>query len=304
MNFIDIASHQSGMDLSGLFRQNPTLDGVIVKISEGTYYTNPNAKAWLDWLTASGKPAGTYHYLSKNGAEAEAQFYVNHVKPWLGKVALAIDYEEETLAMGTRYLKACLDEVYRLTGVKPMVYCSQINALEAQDFSAIAAAGYPLWVAQYADHNPVRAFIDKPWHTGTSAPFPKYTMRQYTSDGYLNGWGKNLDFDKFYGTVADWNALASKNATPTPTPAPTPTPSPQPTPLLKPADPSIVLRTLKNEFGIGTERIMRLRDEEGYDPDSVQRTINRLYVEAGRAKAAIGDDMSYLNSILWIMNCG
>lgn len=113
-------------------------------------------------------------------------------------------------------------------------------------------------------------------------------------------WGGSLDFDKFYGTVEDWNALASKNATPTPTPDPTPTPSPSPTPLLKPADPGIVLRTLKNEFGVGTERIMNLR-EAGYDPDSVQRTINRLYVEAGRAKAAIGDDMSYLNSILWIM---
>ena len=46
---------------------------------------------------------------------------------------------------------------------------------------------------------------------------------------------------------------------------------------------------------------MRLRDEEGYDPDDVQRTINRLFIEAKNAKAAIGDDMSYLNSILWIM---
>ena len=45
---------------------------------------------------------------------------------------------------------------------------------------------------------------------------------------------------------------------------------------------------------------MNLR-ELGYDPDDVQRTINRLYVEAAKAKTAIGNDMSYLNSILWIM---
>lgn len=299
MNFIDIASYQGGMNLNSMFQKNPSLGGVIVKVSEGTYYTNPEAKAWLDWLVANGKPAGTYHYLAKNGAEAEARFYVDNVKPWLGNVALAIDYEEGTLAMGTGYLKACLDEVFRLTGVKPMVYCSQIQALESQDFSAIAAAGYPLWVAQYANHNPVRAFIENPWHTGTSAPFPKYTMRQYTDSGYLLGWSKNLDFDLFYGDAADWAALYGGTA-PQPTPELTPDPTPAPVTPYKPADPDIVLRTLKNEFGIGTERIMNLR-EAGYDPDSVQKKINQIYLIAGNVKKDIGNDMSYLNSILWIV---
>ena len=290
MNLIDIASHQGGMNLATMFAKNPMLDGVIVKISQGTGYTNPDAKDWLDWLISNGKPAGTYHYLDTFGYAAEARHYVNKVQPWLGKVALAIDYEEKTLSMGTRYLKACLDEVYSLTGVKPMVYCSQINALESQDFSEIAAAGYPLWVAQYADFNPVRKFLDNPWHTGTSAPFPKYTMRQYTSEGYLAGWEKNLDFDLFYGNLDDWAALYNGSA---------PTPSPAPVTPLKPADPSIVLRTLKNEFGIGTERVVNLR-EAGYDPDSVQKKINELYVVAGKVKKDIGDNMSYLNSILWI----
>ena len=297
MNLIDIASHQGGMNLSTMFQKNPSLGGVIVKISEGTYYANPDAKAWLDWLAANGKPAGTYHYLAKNGAEAEARFYVDHVKPWLGKVALAIDYEEGTLAMGTKYLKACLDEVYRLTGVKPLVYCSQIQALEAQDFSAIAAAGYPLWVAQYADHNPVRAFIEKPWHTGTSAPFSKYTMRQYTSDGYLTGWEKNVDFDLFYGNASDWAALYGGSA---PKPTPAPTPDPTPTPGKMGPDQSVISDVLHGKYGNGQNRVSRL-EAAGYDADAVQRKINELYGIALSWKKKLGDNDQYINSILYIL---
>ena len=286
MNLIDIASYQGGMNLSEMFQKNPSLGGVIVKVSQGTWYKNPYAKAWLDWLVANGKPAGTYHYLDTSGAVEEARYYVNEVKPWLGKVALAIDYEEGTLRMGTGYLKQCLDEVYRLTGVKPMVYCSQIQTLEAQDFFAIAAAGYKLWVAQYPNYNPVRAFNPNPWHTGTSAPFPAYTMRQYTSNGYLSGWDSNLDFDLFYGDEKDWAGLTGD--------------APEPTPALKPATPDIILRILHNEFGIGQERINKLR-QEGIDPDSCQSTINRLYSIASKVKADIGKDMDYLNCLLWII---
>ena len=35
MNLIDIASWQAGLDLEKLFRLNPTLDGVIVKLTQG-----------------------------------------------------------------------------------------------------------------------------------------------------------------------------------------------------------------------------------------------------------------------------
>lgn len=292
MNLIDIASYQGGMNLNTMFQKNPALGGVIVKISEGTYYTNPDAKAWLDWLVANGKPAGTYHYLAKNGAEAEARFYVDHVKPWLGKVALAIDYEEGTLAMGTGYLKACLDEVYRLTGVKPMVYCSQNQTLEAQDFSAIAAAGYPLWVAQYADHNPVRAFIENPWHTGTSAPFPKYTVRQYTDSGYLVGWDKNLDFDLFYGSAADWAALCTASA-------PAPTPKPEPSGKAGP-DETVISDVLHGKYGNGAERTAKL-NAAGYDAEAVQQKVNELYGIALSCKKKLAGNEAYLNSICYIV---
>lgn len=284
MNFIDIASWQGGMNLQTMFAENPALDGVVVKLTQGTGYVNPDANAWITWLTLNQKPFGTYHYLAGRGARAEAQHYAAEAKKWPGGV-LAIDYEDAVLNKGTGYLKECLDEVYRLTGVKPLVYCSQISALEAQDFSAIAAAGYRLWVAQYADYNPVNGFISNPWHTGTPAPFAEYTMRQYTSCGRLNGWGKNLDFDLFYGTAEDWRALAGAGESPAPTPS-----------ELKGPDPVVVSEVLMNRYGVGQERIAKLR-EAGYDPQKVQAKIDELYAVAFKVKALAAGNMEYMNSI-------
>lgn len=292
MNFIDIASWQHGINLPAVFASNP-LDGVIIKATQGTGYVNPDYAGWARWLSDNNKPFGIYHYLDLYGAEAEARHFVDAVKPYIGKATLTADYEGNTIRKGAVYLKAFLDEVYRLTGVKPFVYVSQ-SYIATGGFGEIANAGYPLWIAQYADKAIVNGFLDKPWQKGSASPFLKYWMHQYTDNGRLIGYSGELDFDKFYGTVEDWNALAGGGATPTPTPTPTPVPA------LKPANPSIVLAVLKNEYGIGQERISRLR-ADGYDPTDVQNTINRLYGEAINVKKDIGNDISYLNSLLWIV---
>lgn len=297
MNFIDIASWQHGINLETMFRLNPKLDGVIVKATQGTSYVNPDYAEWAKWLANSGKPFGLYHYLDLYGAETEARHFVETVEPYIGKATLTADYEGNTIRKGTVYLKAFLDEVYRLTGVKAFVYVSQ-SYIATGGFGEIAAAGYPLWLAQYASSTEiVNGFRDNPWQKGSVAPFNGYAMHQYTDCGRLGGWKDNLDFDLFYGSAADWTALCGAAA---PTPQPAPTPTPTPTPRLKPADPSIVLAVLKNEYGIGQSRINKLRSD-GYDPDSVQAAINRLYGVAGKVKKDIGNDMSYINAILWIV---
>lgn len=294
MNLIDIASWQQGLDLATVYRLNPALDGVIVKVSQGTGYVNACGRDWLDWLVKNGKPAGTYHYLDLMGAVEEARHYVESVKPWLGKAALAIDYEGTTLAKGTGYLKACLDEVYRLTGVKPMVYCSQ-SVTQQQDFSAIAAAGYPLWVAQYADMRVVNGFVSTPWQSGSVAPFPGYVMHQYTSCGKLSGWSGNLDFDLFYGSASDWAALCGGSAQPQPEPQPAPTPT-----KLKGPDPVVVNEIISNKFGVGAAREKKLR-EAGFDPQKCQAKVNELYAVAAKIKPLLAGNMDYINSIIKIV---
>lgn len=292
MNFIDIASWQAGIDLKTVFTHN-NIDGVIAKATEGTGYINPEFAPWMKWLTDNNKPFGMYHYLSGGDAEAEAVHFYNTVKPYIGRGIPVADYEGTALDKGTVWLGKFLEKFRALSGVRCMIYCS-VSVVSEQNFRALT--DYPLWIAQYADMNTVYGFLEKPWQRGSVSPFSKYWMHQYTSCGRLNGWGGDLDFDKFYGTKEDWVALAKGEA---PKEEPKPEPKPIPVNPLKPASPQIVLDVLKGSYGIGTERVVKLR-EAGYDPDSVQKKINQLYLIAGKVKKDIGNDMSYLNSILWI----
>lgn len=288
MNFIDISSHQKGIDLAVLFQKNPALDGVIVKATEGTSYTNPEAKGWLDWLMDNGKPFGTYHYLGNVDAVAEAQYYVRALKDYPGGT-LAIDYEDAALRWGPKYAKACLDEVYRLTGVRPFIYCSQ-SVVRFQDFKAIAEAGYPFWMAQYAGYNIVNGFLDKPWQQGSVGPFQGYAMQQYTSCGRLIGWGKNLDFDQFRGDTAEWAALAGTKDIYVPSkPA-----------ELKGPDPCVVSDILHGKYGIGADRAEKLK-ASGYDPAKVQAKVDELYGIAASCKKYVRGNEDYLNSIDYII---
>lgn len=292
MNIIDIASWQHGIDLATLFKTNP-LDGVVVKATQGVSYVNPDFAGWVKWLEDHDKPFGMYHYCDGGNAEAEAEHFYRTVKAYIGKGIPVADYEGQALLKGTAWLKRFLDRFYALSGVRAMIYCS-LSVVREQPFYDLT--DHPLWIAQYADMNPVYGFVDKPWQKGSVTPFDSYVMHQYTSCGRLNGYNSNLDFDKFYGSYALWLELARGEADPSTAPTPTPTPAPS---TLKPAGPSVVLDVLKNKYGIGQDRVNALR-QAGYDPADVQTTINRIYGIANKVKQDIGNDMKYLNAILWI----
>lgn len=278
MNIIDIASWQRGIDLAAVFAANP-LDGVVVKATEGTGYTNPFLESWADFLLRNGKPLGFYHYLKGLDPHSEAAFFVNAIRPYIGKAILAGDYEEETLAKGTGYVKEFLDTVLELTGVRPLIYCGQ-SVVVSQDFTAIAGAGYKLWLAQYASMEPVYGFQTHPWQSGSVAPFNGYAMHQYSGNGRLNGYDGKIDLNLWTGSYSAWLEV-SKGVEP---------------PALKPADPEIVARVIDGEFDIGEVRWQRLR-ELGYDPDSVQNMVNTCYGIALSCKKYLKGYEEYASTI-------
>ena len=280
MNFIDISGWQKGIDLESLFKENP-LDGVIIKATEATGYVNPCFKEWAEWLNNNGKLWGVYHFCYGADAIAEAEHFFNTVKPYIGKCVPCADYEKPATDKGTAWLLEFLKEFYRLSGVRCLIYCSQ-SVTQSQNFIEIAK-DHRLWMAQYADFSPVYGFLENPWHGGSVAPFNGYQMHQYTSCGALKGWKSYLDFDKFYGTADDWNALCGA--------APV---------TLRPADPTIVSAVLMGEYGIGAERYKALT-AAGYDAQSVQNKINELYIIADKVKAKVKGNLDYLNSIMKIV---
>ena len=185
MKGIDISSWQApgSVDLSAY-------EFVIIKASEGVSITDKYHKQHYDNATAKGLLTGFYHYAHPeyNTARAEATRFVDIIKPYIGKSILALDYEGKALSYGADWAKNWLDEVYSLTGVKPLIY---LQGSAVPNYGEVCNAGYKLWLAAWGARNPVVS----PWET--------YTMWQYRGDP--------LDLDEFNGTKEDWLKLAGKS---------------------------------------------------------------------------------------------
>lgn len=221
MNFIDISTWQSAIDLDTIFKQNKSLDGIIIKASGGTGYVSPEFRKWANWLVANNKPFGIYHFLEdgcgRTSGQKEADHFIKTIEPYLGKAVLFVDWEATALNFGAQYAIDFMNRVKAVTGHKCGIYLSQSRISQAFKNNTDC----PLWVAQYADNLDVHGFVDNPWYNGSTSPWEQPLVRQYTATGILNGYNGRLDFDKVYCTAEEWAALAAGHE-PEPTPAPAP----------------------------------------------------------------------------------
>lgn len=83
-NFVDVSSHNGSLSVSDyrtLLSKGVT--GVVVKLTEGTSYTNPYAASQVKNAQTAGLKVSVYHYshfTSANGAQAEARYFVAAAK--------------------------------------------------------------------------------------------------------------------------------------------------------------------------------------------------------------------------------
>lgn len=198
LNGIDISWYQRGINIAAM-----PADFVIVKATEGTGYTNPCFRTHADATLSSGKLLGIYHYISGGNWQAEAEYFVNTVKDYVGRAVLALDFESggNSAYDDIAYLQQCAQAVYNLTGVRPLLYGGQ------RDYGRLAAVSKAtncgLWIAQYAN-NDHTGYQDSPWNEDAY----ECAIRQYSSAGALPNYGGNLDLDKFYGDHAAWQSYA------------------------------------------------------------------------------------------------
>lgn len=257
---IDISHYQAGLDLSKI-----DFDFAIMKATEGTGYVDSYCDPFYQKAKELGKCLGVYHYANGGDVKAEADHFLKNISGYIGEAILVLDWE----AQGNRrwnnndtpWIKEWCDYVHSKTGVKPLVY------IQASALSKVTGIGdYGIWVAQYAS-NHITGYQDTPWNEGA------YTcaMRQYTSHGRLEGYGSNLDLDKFYGDREAWNAYAGKgNATKPSEDKKDNTPKPV-TPGGSTLD--LAVGVMQNNYGSGADRQARL----GTRYDEVQNFINHIY---------------------------
>lgn len=255
LNGIDIASYQSGIDLTVV-----PCDFVIIKATQGTGYVNPDCDRAYQQAKRAGKLRGTYHYVGGGNAVAEADYYVNNIKGYLKDGLLAIDWEsEQNSAWGNEaYLEQLVHRVIERTGVKPLIY--SMASRYAQVAAAAKKLDCGLWIAEYADMNPT-GYQAHPWREGAYA----CAIRQYASTGRLNGWGGNLDLDIAYMTRDQWAKYVNPGGKPAPAPAkPAPAPA-KPAPAPKPAGRTYTVQAgdtlsgIAAKFGVSTSAISGYR---------------------------------------------
>lgn len=256
---IDISKWQTGIDLSKV-----DCDFVIVKATEGIGYVDRKCDSFYQQAKRLGKKLGFYHFARpRNDAVREAQYFYNNTKNYFGEAIPILDWEAENKS-DVAWAKRWLDEVYRLSGVKPVIYMSE-SVANAYNWSSVANADYGLWVAKYRDNNP-----DYNYNMANAGSRPKvkwwkfYCMWQWTSTGRLDGYGHNLDCNVFYGDAATWDKYVGKS---TSTAKPQTNPTPKTTAQL-------AEEVIAGQWGNGEDRKKRLTDA-GYNYTVVQAIVNK-----------------------------
>lgn len=253
LNGIDISSYQARLDLSKV-----PCDFAIVKATQGTGYTNPDCVRAVEQAMSLGKGVGVYHYISGGNAVAEANFFIDSILNWIGKVMICLDWEfDQNSAWGNEsYLEQVILQVIARTGVFPMIYAPASRYNQVAEVAKRHNCG--LWIAQCADMNPT-GYQNTPWNEGA------YTcaIRQYSGSGRLNGWNGDLDLDKFYGSLDDFRKYYGSSSS---APSKPSTSGPSGTTL------QLATWTMEGQYGNGADRKKNL----GSRYDEVQNFINHI----------------------------
>ena len=216
MRGIDISRWQKGIDLSQI-----DCDFVIVKATQGTSFISPTFKEQIEQAISLGRLVGIYHYAASGGFKAEADFFLGAVKDYIGRAILCLDWEdaENVNFRNPDYAMQWLKYVYQKTDITPFIYMSK-SVCRTYDWSAVRS--FPLWCAQYADHNPT-GWQEEPWTDKKGfGTWGSPDIYQYTGSGRVPGYNGNLDLNKAYISASEWQKYAGASITPEPEPQPQP----------------------------------------------------------------------------------
>ncbi|MEG0239516.1 MAG: GH25 family lysozyme [Anaerorhabdus sp.] len=257
---IDIASHQS-VEVAGM----DGIDFVIVKATQGTWYTNPDGDKQYQTAKAKGRLLGSYHYAEGGDPVAEANFFVDSIQGYIKEATLWLDWEQgENKAWGnTNWCRAFVNHVYARTGV----WCGIYVQASALNQVANLASDCPLWIAGYPTNDPGWTV---PTFMYSTAPWPVYTIWQFTSGGKLDKNIANL-------TAADWKRIADPKGNPGTVTTTTKAPAAAPRSL-----DSLANEVNLGTYGDGDERKQKL----GSMYNGVQAVVNH---RAGYTSQAIED---------------
>lgn len=194
---IDVSHWQGSIDWNKV-----KVDGkhyAFIKATEGTRNKDAKFIFNIKGAKAAGLLVGAYHFLNATSpavARQEANHFVQRLQEIGGANVLdfppVLDYENNPGRLDKSTIsaiaRAFLEEVERLTEIKPMIYTG--NAFAANFDTSLSS--YSLWIARYSTTRiPDDCTAWKSWD-----------FWQYSDSGYVRGIGGNVDLNIYKGTLA------------------------------------------------------------------------------------------------------
>ncbi|WP_373756777.1 GBS Bsp-like repeat-containing protein [Streptococcus ferus] len=157
--FIDISSHNGNITVEEFNRlKQQGIVGVVVKLTEGTSYINPFAKAQIANAQAAGIKVSAYHYshyTSASEAQAEAQYFVRAAKNHgLSSATVMVNDMEESKMLSNinSNVQAWQDEMKRL-GYGNVVHYTMASWLDIRG-GQVSTSQFGIrnfWIAHYVN---------------------------------------------------------------------------------------------------------------------------------------------------------
>lgn len=186
-------------------------DFLICKATEGSGYVDSTCDKHYQRAKKKGKLLGVYHFarpdLNKGtaGAKAEAAYFVKNIKGYIGEAILVLDWEQPGTTSQISWAKAWLDEVYKQTKVRPLIYTSA-SVVNSNNWQTVVDGNYGLWIAGYPNaynkkNPPTPTIKAMPYKIGK---WPFWAIWQYSSSA------GTLDLDIANMDAKGWKAYAAK----------------------------------------------------------------------------------------------
>lgn len=261
-----------GADVSGWNAQAKTDcaqipgDFIVVKATEGTGYKFAQFDQCVTQALAAGKRVAAYHYArpAQSSSLAEANHFLDAVRPYRGRIWTFLDYEDTPAPDWARdWLKIVSQTMGQSTGI--YMSASWINGRDWGECTR-----YPLWVAGYpAGYARFTGFTPPAFPYSVNG-WQVVSMWQFTSSGYLNGVGA-YDLNVFYGGAATWDKLAASAPPVTSQATPSGTIESRPVAQTKDID-TLAREAIRGMYGVGAARRAAL----GANYAAVQTRVNQL----------------------------
>ena len=199
LNFIDISSYQATLNLVAV---SSSIQGVIIKATEGTNYVNPYCDTHYQQAKKCGLLRGFYHFAGNNDPLAEAAFFYRNTLGYLKDGIPVLDWEvKQSVDWVNRFVR----QFHNLSGVWCWIYANpwRFNQGGVEPNCARWVASHP------AVSHPTFA---QAAHWNCPKADGNVVAWQFCSDGRLNGYNGNLDCSLYYGDKESWLKYASANS--------------------------------------------------------------------------------------------